>query len=73
MSSDRTMFWISCAGGIFGLLFDSLLGATVENSGWLNNDAVNFISTASAAIFAIVILATLRPPPPIPPMHRITH
>jgi uncharacterized protein (TIGR00297 family) len=41
--------------GIFGLLFDSLLGATFERKGWLNNDAVNFLSTASAAIFALII------------------
>jgi uncharacterized protein (TIGR00297 family) len=73
LSGDRTMFWLSCAGGVFGLLFDSLLGATVENAGWLNNDAVNFLSTTSAAVFAIVVLATMRPPAPIPPTHLITH
>ncbi len=43
---------ISCAGAVFGLFFDSLLGATLERRGWLNNDAVNFLSTASAAGFA---------------------
>ncbi|MGA2249561.1 DUF92 domain-containing protein [Terracidiphilus sp.] len=49
------------AGGIFGLLFDSLLGATLERKGWLNNDAVNFLSTASAAISTLVfVLWTLR-------------
>ena len=73
VSGDRTMFWLGCAGGVFGLLFDSLLGATFEKLGWLNNDAVNFLSTASAAIFAIAILATLRPPLPVPPLHGITH
>jgi uncharacterized protein (TIGR00297 family) len=53
------MFWISCAGGVFGLLFDSLLGATLEQRGWLNNDAVNFLSTGSAAAFALTLLAFL--------------
>jgi uncharacterized protein (TIGR00297 family) len=43
-----SLFNLSCAGAVFGLLFDSLLGATLEKRGWLNNDAVNFLSTASA-------------------------
>jgi uncharacterized protein (TIGR00297 family) len=36
--------------GTFGLLFDSLLGATLERRGLLNNDAVNFLSTLSSAV-----------------------
>jgi uncharacterized protein (TIGR00297 family) len=53
------LFGVSCGGAIFGLLFDSLLGATFERRGWLNNDAVNFLSTASAAAFAVGVLALL--------------
>jgi len=53
------LFWISGVSGVFGLLFDSLLGATLERRGWLNNDAVNFLSTASAAGFALGLLAIL--------------
>ena len=53
------MFWVSWAGGVFGLFFDSLLGATLERRGWLNNDAVNFLSTASAAAFAMGWLVVL--------------
>jgi uncharacterized protein (TIGR00297 family) len=53
------LFWISAAGGVFGLFFDSLLGATLERRGWLNNDAVNFLSTASAAGFALGMTAVL--------------
>ncbi len=37
------------AAGSFGLLFDSVIGATLENKGLLNNDAVNFLSTLSSA------------------------
>jgi uncharacterized protein (TIGR00297 family) len=47
---------VSWAAGVFGLLFDSVLGATLERRGWMNNDAVNFLSTASAAGFAMVLL-----------------
>jgi uncharacterized protein (TIGR00297 family) len=42
-------------GGVFGLFFDSLLGATGERWGWLNNDAVNFLSTCAAASCAALI------------------
>jgi uncharacterized protein (TIGR00297 family) len=53
------LFRVSAAAGVFGLLFDSLLGATIERRGWLNNDAVNFLSTASAAAFALGLMAIL--------------
>ena len=52
-----SLFAISWAGGVFGLFFDSLLGATLERAGWLNNDGVNFLSTASAAGLALAIVA----------------
>ena len=54
-----TLFAVSSAGAVFGLFFDSLLGATLEERGWLNNDAVNFLSTMSAAAFALWMLAAL--------------
>jgi uncharacterized protein (TIGR00297 family) len=38
--------------GVLGLFADSLLGAVLERRGWLNNDAVNFLSTVIAAIAA---------------------
>jgi uncharacterized protein (TIGR00297 family) len=48
-----------CAGlgGVGGLFVDSLLGATAERRGWLNNDAVNFLSTIAAAVIAGVCFA----------------
>jgi uncharacterized protein (TIGR00297 family) len=52
-----TMTAIAWTGGVFGLFFDSLLGATLERRGWLNNDGVNFLSTASSAVFALGALA----------------
>jgi uncharacterized protein (TIGR00297 family) len=43
-----------------GLLFDSLLGALFERRGWLNNDAVNFLSTLSAIVFLLLTLALFK-------------
>jgi uncharacterized protein (TIGR00297 family) len=59
LRGNPALFCISSAGAVFGLLFDSLLGATLERRGLLNNDAVNFLSTASAAAFALGILAVI--------------
>ena len=56
MRGGLAMLAASWAGAIFGLFFDSVLGATMERRGWLNNDAVNFLSTASAAGFAVGLL-----------------
>jgi uncharacterized protein (TIGR00297 family) len=59
LQGGMVMFWVSWAGGVFGLFFDSLLGATLERRDWLNNDAVNFLSTASAAGFAALALVVV--------------
>lgn len=57
LGGDRNLVAVGCAGAVFGLFFDSWLGATLETWGWLNNDSVNFLSTASAAAFALAMLA----------------
>lgn len=44
--------WVAAAVGLF---LDSLLGAVFERRGWLNNDAVNFLSTLAAAVLAVAI------------------
>jgi uncharacterized protein (TIGR00297 family) len=43
---------IAFAAAIAGLFIDSLLGAIPERQGWLNNDAVNALSTLAAALLA---------------------
>jgi uncharacterized protein (TIGR00297 family) len=60
LRGDLELFWASCTGAVFGLFFDSLLGATLEQAGWLNNDAVNFLSTVCAAGFAVVMMAVAK-------------
>jgi len=59
LRGDLVIFYVSWVAGIFGLLFDSVLGATLERRGWLNNDSVNFLSTLSAAAFALAALPLL--------------
>ena len=56
LGGGSATFAVSWAAGVFGLFFDSLLGATAELRGWINNDAVNFLSTVSAAGFALALL-----------------
>jgi len=49
-------FWIPviAVAGTVGMLVDSLIGATWENSGRMGNDSVNFVSTVFAADLTIV-------------------
>ena len=40
---------------LVGLFVDSFLGAVLERRGWLNNDAVNFLSTLASALLAAAL------------------
>jgi uncharacterized protein (TIGR00297 family) len=54
----RLPWWAVLLGGtaaVIGLFWDSFLGQVFERRGWLNNDAVNFISTLAAALIALQI------------------
>jgi uncharacterized membrane protein len=44
--------WSAAAAGFAGMLVDSLLGATFQRRGWMNNEAVNFFGTLVAALLA---------------------
>lgn len=47
--------WIVVAAATAGSLLESWLGATLEAPGILNNDMLNFINTAAAALAAVAI------------------
>jgi uncharacterized protein (TIGR00297 family) len=51
---------IVLAAGIFGNFADSYLGATLERKSILSNDAVNFLNTLLAALFAGVLIGFHR-------------
>jgi uncharacterized protein (TIGR00297 family) len=50
---SRAEALIALGAAIAGLFLDSLLGAAPERRGWLNNDAVNALSTLFAALLAV--------------------
>lgn len=51
--------WVPIVSGVVGMLADSLFGATLENRGWLNNDAVNLLGTACSAAVAFGLFRLL--------------
>jgi uncharacterized protein (TIGR00297 family) len=51
----QSQFWIPAVAGVCGMLVDSLLGATVQRRGLMNNEAVNFCGTLMAAAMAFAI------------------
>lgn len=51
----RFSFVVIAFCGMFGMMADSVLGATIERRGSLGNNAVNFISTIIAAASAVLL------------------
>ncbi|HXB20002.1 MAG TPA: DUF92 domain-containing protein [Candidatus Solibacter sp.] len=55
LTSSTEAATVACAGTL-GMLVDSLLGATLERRGYLNNDLVNLFGTSSAVLIAWLLM-----------------
>ena len=55
----RSGLWIVVVASTAGALLESWLGATLEAPGILNNDMLNFINTAAAALAAVTLASWL--------------
>jgi uncharacterized protein (TIGR00297 family) len=53
---SMSLVWAVVGGAIAGSLVESALAATLEASGVVNNDVLNFLNTATGAIVALVLM-----------------
>jgi uncharacterized protein (TIGR00297 family) len=52
--------WCAVVGATLGGFVESGLGATLEAPGILNNDLLNFLNTAVAALVAVILALVIR-------------
>jgi uncharacterized protein (TIGR00297 family) len=52
--------WYAAAGATAGSFIESWLGATLEGPGIVNNDLLNFLNTACAAVVALALAWVVR-------------
>lgn len=55
-----SLIWLAVVGATVGAFAESWLGATLEGPGILNNDLLNFLNTAIAALVAVMLAAVIR-------------
>jgi uncharacterized protein (TIGR00297 family) len=56
---DMGLAFVVLAGGFIGTNIDSVLGATLQQKGYLSNNGVNLFATISGAIVSVILYSTL--------------
>ncbi|MFH0904096.1 MAG: TIGR00297 family protein [Methanobacteriota archaeon] len=59
IKNDLSLAFIVLAGGFIGTNIDSVLGATLQQKGYLSNNGVNLFATISGAIITALIYSSL--------------
>ncbi|MDP2841621.1 MAG: DUF92 domain-containing protein, partial [Candidatus Methanoperedens sp.] len=59
IKNDLSLAFIVLAGGFIGTNIDSVLGATLQQKGYLSNNGVNLFATISGAIITAIIYSSL--------------
>ncbi len=59
IKNDISLAFIVLAGGFIGTNIDSVLGATLQQKGYLSNNGVNLFATISGAVITALIYNTL--------------
>jgi uncharacterized protein (TIGR00297 family) len=52
---------LGAAVGVVGMMVDSVLGATLESRGWLDNDGVNLAATFVGALTLVALTQVVAP------------
>ena len=52
---------LAAAAGVLGMMVDSVLGATLEARGWLDNDGVNLAATSFGALASVALSQVAGP------------
>jgi uncharacterized membrane protein len=59
LKNDAGLAFAVLAGGFIGTNIDSVLGATLQQRGYLSNNGVNLFATIAGAIISAILYSSL--------------